>query len=55
LTEVCEKAVVRSFKKRDSEGRSSESFEGSSITWEKDVFLAEDIAIIKNYRRGGFV
>ena len=55
LTEVCEKAVVRSFKKRDSEGRSSESFEGSSITWEEDVFLAEDIAIIKNYRRGGFV
>lgn len=55
LTEVCEKAVIRSFKKRDSEGRSSESFQESSITWEKDIFLAEDIANIKNYRRGGFI
>lgn len=55
LTEVCEKAVVRTFKKRDSEGRSSESFQESSITWEKDVFMPEDIAIIKNYRRVGFI
>lgn len=55
ITEVCEKAVIRVFKKRDSEGRASESFAESSITWEKDVFMPEDIATIKNYRRGGFV
>lgn len=55
ITEVCEKAVIRSFKKRDSEGRASESFAESSITWEKDVFTPEDIAIIKNYRRVGFI
>lgn len=55
ITEVCEKAVIRSFKKRDSEGRASESFAESSITWEKDVFMPEDIAIIKNYRRVGFI
>jgi hypothetical protein len=55
ITEVCERAVVRAFKKRDSEGRASESFQESSITWEKDIFLPEDIATIKNYRRGNFI
>lgn len=55
ITEVCEKAVIRTFKKRDSEGRASESFQESSITWEKDVFLPEDIATIKNYRRGNSI
>lgn len=55
ITEVCERAVVRAFKKRDSEGRASESFQESSITWEKDIFLSEDIATIKNYRRGNYI
>jgi hypothetical protein len=55
LVEVCEEIVVRLFKKRDSEGRSSETFGESSITWTKDVYTKEDLATIKNYRRGSFL
>lgn len=52
LVEVCEKAVVKTFKRREAEGKASESFGESSITWEKEVFTAEDLATIRNYRRG---
>jgi len=52
LVEVAEEVVVRLFKKRDSEGRSSESFQESSITWNENVYTAENLATIKNYRRG---
>lgn len=52
LVEVCEEVVTRLFKRRDSEGRSSESFQESSITWHENVFNAENLATIKNYRRG---
>lgn len=55
LVEVCEKAVVKAFKRRDSVGRSSETFQESSITWERSVFTAEDLATIKNYRRGYYL
>ena len=55
LVEVCEKAVVKTFKRRESEGRSSETFQESSITWDKGVFTAEDLATIRNYRRGYYV
>lgn len=55
LVEVCEEVVVRLFKRRDSEGRSQESFGESSITWTTDVFSRENRATIKNYRRGGFI
>lgn len=51
ITEVCEEAVTRLFKKRDSEGRASESFQESSITWEKGIFTPENITTINNYRR----
>lgn len=52
LVEVCEEAVVRIFKRRDSEGRASETFQETSITWNKTVFTDEDLRTIKNYRRG---
>lgn len=55
ITEVCEEVVTRLFKKRDSEGRSSESFQESSVTWNENVFTPENIATIKNYRRVGFI
>lgn len=55
IVEVCEEAVVRLFKKRESEGRSSETFQESSITWEKDVFTRENVATIKNFRRSSFL
>lgn len=52
LVDVCERAVIHLFKKRDSEGRSSESFQESTITWQDEVFTKEMLATIKNYRRG---
>lgn len=55
LVEVCEEVVVRLFKRRDSEGRSQESFNESSIVWRQNVFTPENLATIKNYRRGGFI
>lgn len=55
LVEVCEEAVTRIYKRRDSEGRSSENFGESSVTWSKSVFTDEDMATIRAYRRGYFV
>ncbi|MER0170354.1 MAG: hypothetical protein DU489_07070 [Nitrosomonas sp.] len=55
LVDVCERAVIHLFKKRDSEGRSSEGFGESSIVWEKAVFNEEMLATIKNYRRGYYL
>lgn len=55
VVEVCEEVVVRLFKKRDSEGRSSETFRESQVTWNENVFTKENIATIKNYRRGTFL
>lgn len=55
LVEVCEEVVVRLFKRRDSEGRSSESFQESSITWTENVYSKENLATIKNYRRGYYL
>ncbi|MCR2833481.1 hypothetical protein [Parerythrobacter lacustris] len=52
LTEMCEEAVVRIFKRRDSEGRLSETFQESSITWSRSIFTDEDLRTIRNYRRG---
>ena len=55
LVEVCEEVVTRLFKRRDSEGRSQETFQESSISWRENVFTSENIATIKNYRRGTFL
>lgn len=52
LVDVCERAVIRIFKKRESEGRDAESFQESSITWSKSILTDEDMATIRNYRRG---
>lgn len=51
LTEVCEEVVCRLFKRRDSEGRTQESFQESSITWSENVFSKENLVTINNYRR----
>lgn len=52
LVEVCEEVVVRLFKRRESDGRLSESFQESSVTWSENVFTKENVATVKNYRRG---
>lgn len=50
LTDLCERLVTRFFKKREAEGRSSETFNQSSVTW-KDVLDDYDEAVIGNYTR----
>lgn len=55
VVEVCEEVVVRLFKRRDSEGRSNESFGESSITWNAALFTKENLATIRNYRRGSYL
>jgi hypothetical protein len=52
LVDVCERAVTALFKRRESEGKKSETFQESSITWRDSMFSEEDRATIKNYRRG---
>jgi hypothetical protein len=54
LTDLCERLVVKLFKRRDSEGRSQESFNNSSITW-GDFLEAQDKEIVANYSRRQFV
>lgn len=51
ITEVCERAVIRLFKRRESEGKSAETFETSSITWSGEVFDDDDKQVISNYKR----
>ena len=53
LTELCERLVVRAFKKRDSEGKRIEGFADSTITWIEDL-TKEDKQVIANYRRFDF-
>lgn len=50
ISDLCERLVCRRFKKRESEGKSIESFAQSSITWGK---LVDDLdnAIIADYQR----
>ncbi|CAB4151586.1 gp6 domain containing protein [uncultured Caudovirales phage] len=55
VTDVCERLVVKMFKKRDSEGRSQESFGESSITWEKGLIDEQEMNIILGYVRNDFV
>ena len=50
ISDLCERLVIRRFKKRESEGRSSESFNNSSITWSTELD-AVDKAVLENYRR----
>lgn len=51
LVDVCERAVVHLFKQREAEGKSSESFAESSITWRETLFTNESLGIINRYRR----
>ena len=50
ITELCERMVVRAFKKRTAEGKRIEGFESSTITWIEDL-TKEDKQVIAFYRR----
>ena len=52
LSELVENLIVRRFKRRDMAGKSSESSQGSNITWDKELD-SMDKTIITNYKRIG--
>lgn len=58
LTDLCERLVIKYYKRRESEGRASESFGSgggqSSITWKEDID-DYDKTVIGNYSRTEFV
>lgn len=50
LTDLAERLVTRFLKRREAEGKSSEGFNGSSISWQKDLD-ALDQQIMARYKR----
>lgn len=50
LSDLCERLVIRWFKRRESEGKASESFESSNVNW-KDSLNEEDKAILERYMK----
>ena len=50
LSGLCERLVIRWWKRRESGGKQSESLRDSSITW-KDLLDSEDVDTIQRYSR----
>lgn len=50
ISGLCERLVMRRFKKRDSEGRSTDSFNGSGVTW-SELLDDADKMTIADYQR----
>jgi hypothetical protein len=50
ITDLAERLVIKFFKRRDSEGKMSDSFERAQVAW-KDTLGDEDIRIINRYSR----
>jgi len=52
LTNTCENIVVRIFKRRPLDGKSSETIQGATVSW-RDQLDANDRNVIANYKRFG--
>lgn len=50
ISELCEKLVIKAFKRREKHGLASESFDGNQTSWQKEMD-PEDEATIARYRR----
>ena len=50
LSDLCERIVTKLWKRREAEGKTQESFEGSSVTW-AELISADDKLILDRYRR----
>lgn len=50
LSDVCERLVIRAFKKRESTGKQTESAGEASTTW-MSTFEPEEVATLDRYRR----
>jgi hypothetical protein len=54
ITELCERLIVKRFKRREAEGKMNESFGGGSIAWQ-DLLEDSDKDILAGYRRIVFI
>lgn len=50
LSDICERIATKLWKRREAEGKSQESFESSSVTWET-LLTADDKEILDQYKR----
>lgn len=50
ISELCDRLVVKAFKRREQMGKSSEGFEGSTVTWAREMD-EDDKQTIGRYRR----
>lgn len=50
LTDLCERLVVKWFKKKDAEGKASEQYNGGSVQWDKEL-TPEDKSTLARYKR----
>ena len=50
ISDLAERLTIKIFKKREHEGKSSESFNGANVTWEK-VLTEDDKEILSRYQR----
>ena len=50
LSDLCDRLVTKALKRRESEGKSTETFNGSTITW-GDLLEDADLTMIANYKR----
>ena len=50
ISELCEKLVIKAWKRREKAGLASESFDGNQTSWQKEMD-PEDQATIDRYRR----
>ncbi len=55
LTELAERMVVKAFKKREAAGKSQEGFEGSSVTWQKEMDDDEKEILMRHVRIAKFI
>jgi hypothetical protein len=54
LAELADRLVIRWYKKRESAGKASESYEGGSVNW-KETIDEEDKSILDYYKRVIFI
>jgi len=50
ISDLCERITIKLYKRRESEGKLNEAYDGGSVTW-KDLLDAEDKLTIAKYRR----
>ena len=53
ITDLAERLVIKKFKRREAEGKSSEGVAGASVTWE-DLLTESDKEVINAYKRVQF-